>query len=170
MKVKIPVSLTVDDLAKVGTEVLDQVFAGAATPSPDSLEGFYRGGGLRYNYLRPLTPVGNALLHRISDLWLAAWQGKEFTPRPDGTAEGINCFLPEFAQRRWLRFTVTEKAEHRGQGSVLYFDYDRQDNPPFARLAYDEVREIAPGLLLGKQFVKLGPRAVLYSYFALRKS
>lgn len=170
MDVRVPVSLTADDISKVGTEVLDRMFAAGGTPPPQSLEGFYRGAGLRYNTLRLLTPVGNAAIHRLTDIWLSAWQGKEFTPREDGSGEGINWFFPEFVRRRWLRFTVTEKAEQTGKGSVLLFDYDRKDNPPFTRGAYDEVREIASGLLLAKQFFKIGSRSILYSYFTLRKT
>jgi hypothetical protein len=138
--------LTPRDLARLDRDQLDALFAaGAAGPAP---VGFGRG--------RILLRVGGRLPRVRARLQGLAWKGKVF--RPDGT------FVNQWAGFRAIGSRAEVGPSWYDGRPCLVLAY-----PPGAPVfgnARDELREVAPGLWLGR-FYAVCPSGALEGYFAL---
>jgi hypothetical protein len=87
------------------------------------------------------------------------WEGKTF--RRDCGVNRIAGLGERFP------FHVRPGASALDGDPCLLLDYDRRENPSVVRRLFDELREVGPGLYLGPGLVRIGRRAVVWTWFAL---
>lgn len=127
------------DLMAMSRSALDDLYRGIETPGATPA-GDTRGTAVVF----PGSWVG----HLLSGLArLVAWQGKVFNPAQDGLRNKITP----------LRFRSIRASVYRGEswmdgGEATIIDYSRTSI--VARWIRDEVREVSPGLWLGKVFLR----------------
>lgn len=141
--------LTLDDLAQMNVEELDQLYRDGSLPSSmKELDGAPIGRMLAIRYTDKTPAFG--LLRRISESRYFVWDGKSFQANDDQTGTGINRVNLTLAGKyKWFPFdTRIEASVVDGQDCIL-LDYDQPENPWFIRKIRDELREVAPGLFLG---------------------
>jgi hypothetical protein len=151
-----------DDLLDLDVPALERLYREARAPRIGDLSGDLRG--------RMLALVGApAVLSRFARAWAGSdvfpWRGKSFRPEDERGGQGINrVFADRFKLFPFHTFIGRSRA---GDFDALQLDYDRRENPFFIRAIKDEVREIAPRLLLGQAWALVGGKARLALYFGL---
>ncbi len=133
--------MTLDDLLKKTKQELDELF-GNAQPGPIP-EGDGEG--------RPIIAPGSQINDEIADLInLIGWQGKVFERDKDDPEKGV-------LKNKILPFGLKAIVAKVYRGSSWYDDkpcivLDYSKTSLLARKIRDEIREIEPGLYLGKVF------------------
>ncbi len=124
----------------------------------------------------PSDPVGRMLAIRYAD-WgrvgealraLAGsarfpWDGKSFQGHSATAGEGINR-VHLLGRHRWFRFETRRAPSVMDGRPCVVLDYDLPENPGFIRKIHDEIREVAPGVMLGPAMWRgpAGPALVLW--------
>lgn len=133
--------MTLDDLLDLDSAQIDDLF-GRLPPGPIP-EGESEG--------RALVKPGSSLNDEIADLLkLFAWQGKVFTRDKDDPQRGElrNKILPVGLKAIVAR--VYQDASWFDDRPAIILDYSKTSL--LARAIRDEIREVEPGLYLGKVF------------------
>jgi hypothetical protein len=151
-----------DDLAEAGEARLTQLYASAAVPKLQDVDGPLVGRMLDIHILpASVTPFVRSL---AAEPWFP-WKGKTFTPRSVARGTGINrVFSERFSLFRFETFLGTSRA---GAFDALQLDYDLPGNPPFIRAIKDEIRAVGKGLWLGQAYWHTSTRDHLVLWFAL---
>jgi hypothetical protein len=143
-----PRPLTLDALAQLGCSALDALYRRGRAPELATLDG---------------NPTGRMLAVRGLDRGLAArrvralasasffpWGGKSFSSRGDDGARGLGINRVHVGgSHKLFPFVTTLAPSVIDGGPCVRLDYDLPDNPWVIRHIHDEVREVAPKLLLG---------------------
>jgi hypothetical protein len=144
---------TLEDLAALDFEALGELYRKAKFPG--KVEGDCRGRMLATNPNSHMSGLWKALEGIAGESWFP-WQGKSFE---DGA--GINRITP--LQFKLFKFETREEPSLEDGKPALLLDYDQPGNPFIIKRVRDEVRQIAPGLLLGQMYVvTTEPRLTLY--------
>lgn len=145
---------TLEDLAALDFEELGSLYRKAKLPG--LVEGDCKGRVLASNPEARLPGLWRAV-RRFSETPLFPWRGKSFEPGH----RGINRVTPlEF---RLFTFQTRVEKSLFGNFQALVLDYDQPENLGLLSWVRDEVREVAPGLLLGQMYVvTTEPRLTLY--------
>lgn len=139
---------TLDALAQLSSAELEHCFAAGAAVPLGAVTG---------------DPVGRVLAVRGFDAgplaavrrWIARtplilWEGKSFRAEP-GADTGFGGNRARLGVRGIvLRFATSEGPSIVDGRPCLRIDYDIASNPRLARRIYDELREVSPGLYLGR--------------------
>jgi hypothetical protein len=154
-----------DDLLSLDHAALDALYRGGRAPALERLRGDLRGRMLA----APILPGPVAAIARA---WASSsffpWRGKSFRALDAGHGEGINRVVLD--RLRLFRFETTVGPGHDVEGDVVRLDYDHPGNPWVIRIVEDEVRTIAPGVLLGQAWVRLHGRAHFGLWFGLEEA
>ena len=157
-------TLTLGDLAAMSSSDLDHMYRRAPCPlSIDDVSGLPRGRMLAVRGLD--SGIGGALIRKFAESAGFPWGGKTFSG-VGKSGEGVNRV--HLAGRHAIfPFKLSIGPSVVDGGSAVILDYDLPDNPWLIRQIHDEVREVAPGLLLGPAMwkTKAAPAHVLW--FAL---
>lgn len=145
---------TLEDLAALDFEELGDLYRKAKFPA--KVDGDCEGRVLASNPEARLPGLWRAV-RRLSDSPLFPWRGKSFEPGH----RGINRVTPlEF---RLFTFQTRREPSLEDGKPALVLDYDQPENHGLLSWVRDEVRQVAPGLLLGQMYVKMPePRLTLY--------
>jgi len=149
--VPVPGALAVrslDDLVRLGPVSLERLYR-ASPPAPIPT-GKVKG--------RPIVLPGSALAVPASRAGRVLWQGKIFDPTA-GTAVNRFFGLP------MIRGELSHGRSWLDGRPALILDYQRT-SLVYARYR-DELREVAPGLMLGLMFDRSGPEPEPAMFFAL---
>lgn len=140
------VSLAV--LAREDSPALERRFAEARWSTPPTLEGHPMGRVLAApGFDRGLVAKGYAAF--AASVWMP-WRGKSFAMQGAEGGHGCNrvrLFGLRFGAFRYRTYATASVVDGE---QAFAIDYDVPDNPRLARRIYDEVRPVAPGLLLGR--------------------
>lgn len=152
-------------LRSQGMSGVRAIWSGLEAPPLAALDGEWRGAVVATAAERLLGGLwGPVALNALGGA-LAVWRGKRF----DG-ARGVNVWVKAGGPLCWASYQVHAGDALDGEGDAVVLDYDLPQNvlPPL-RAARGEVRELGPGLLLGRMSVELGDGAVPLLYFTLRR-
>ena len=158
--------LSLEDLAALDAQALNELYRRAGTPTVADLDGKLRGRMLAVPSLKG-RPVVELLKHFAADGPMP-WQGKTFKSHGDGRGEGINRVFGNRAN--WYRFNTFVGPSRAGQFDAVHLDYDIEGNPFFVRPVKDEVRAIAPGLWLGIAYLHTAGKDHLGLFFGLARA
>jgi hypothetical protein len=140
-----------DDLVFLENDEMRLLYEAAPAPAIRDLDGPLRG---RMLAVPALPDVVTALPRAWARTRSFPWRGKTFRPTSDVAGVGKNRVVSE---RVSLFPFTTAIAPSRHDGKpALELDYDHAGNPGFIRRIEDEVRTIAPGLLLGQAWLRTG--------------
>jgi len=157
--------MTLDDLAALDADALQDLYRNARTPAIADVQGDLEGR---------LLAVIRAGAVRGALRWLASrkafpWRGKTFKALSAERGEGINRVFGDEGGMRWFRFETYLAPSRAGAFDAFQLDYDNPQNPFFIRAIKDEIREVAPGLYLGQAYIVISDKARLALYFGLCK-
>jgi hypothetical protein len=141
-------ALDMDSLARASCADLEPVFRAAQPGSLESLSGHPRG---RMLAVKGLDGASTAAVVRAfsASRWML-WEGKSFSASA-GAREGAGINRIRFPTHRGIfPFRTYETASIIDAAPCIAIDYDVSSNPRIVRATYDEVREVAPGLFLGR--------------------
>jgi hypothetical protein len=161
--------LSLASLSVASLEGLEAQYArGAPSRSLEVLEGFAPGRLLRLTGPAGREPMAS-MLRYVTGSPSFPWRGKRFEIHSRGHGEGINRFGRARRRERY-RFQVTFDASALDGLGCVRLDYDVPGNPRWLRRAHAELREVAPGLLLGPGCVTVVgvARPVVYVALSLR--
>lgn len=157
-------SLSLADLAELSSSDLDHMYRRGKCPaSIDVVSGLPRG--------RMLAVRGadqgalGSFIRRFAGSAGFPWGGKTFRGHGDA-GEGVNRI--HLGGRHALfpfKLAIGPSVVDREDAVIL--DYDLPDNPWVIRRIHDEVREVAPGLLMGPAMWKTKDKPALVLWFAL---
>jgi hypothetical protein len=139
---------SLDALTYVDSAGLERVFAEGEPFRPEALDGHPRGRVLAI----PGWDHGIAanVLRRVHAASWWPWEGKSFATNPrTGEGRGINRALVP-TRRALFPFRTYETSSVVDRRPCFAIDYDVPENPPRARLIYDEVRRVGGNLFLGR--------------------
>ena len=142
--------LTVERLMVLTHSQLEAVFATGSAPEVSELQGKYAGRALANAIFDIPFGIQGAINSFFADNF-QLWLGKMFYPLGPDAGIGYNRLQLD-AQREFARFITSVRESRRGDGPTLELNYDVDTNWPGVRNLRDEVREIAPGLLLGRAY------------------
>jgi hypothetical protein len=151
---------TLDDLARLSSRELRELYDGGTVPELAALDGDLVGRMLA------VRKIGNALASfSRSDRF--PWAGKSFKATSTRRGTGINRVKLGGRHRLFPFETFVGASVLDGRPCVV-LDYDLRDNPAAIRAIHDEVREVAPKIFLGPACVKRGgKKPALVLWFAL---
>ncbi len=156
--------LSLEALARMSFNELDALYRGGSCPdSIDEISGLPQGRMLAVRGLD--SGVAGGILRRIAGSSGFPWGGKTFEGQGRG-GHGINRVHLGGRHALFPFLLRREASVIDGQPCVM-LDYDLTDNPWAIRKILDEVREVAPGLLLGPALLKTATKPVLVLWFAL---
>jgi len=161
-------TLTLDDLAARSFAELEALYRAAHVPSSlADFDGALDGRLLAVRHL-DRGPLG-AILRRLVASKSFVWAGKSLRAQHATSGTGINrLVVPGVLGRQELFPFTTSIAPSLLDGrDTIFIDYERPDNPPFVRGIRDEIRQVAPGLLLGPAMWKRGATGTTVLWFAL---
>lgn len=161
-------ALTLDDLAARSFAELEALYRAAHVPSSlADFDGALDGRLLAVRHL-DRGPLG-AILRRLVASKSFVWAGKSLRAQHATSGTGINrLVVPGVLGRQELFPFTTSIAPSLLDGrDTIFIDYERPDNPPFVRGIRDEIRQVAPGLLLGPAMWKRGATGTTVLWFAL---
>jgi hypothetical protein len=144
---------------------LQEMFEAARWDGPVTLHGHPAGHMLAVPGFD--TGLAARVLRVFAHRLINPWQGKSFGRR-DGRDVGTNRVRLLGLRFTAFRFHTYETASVVDGAPALAIDYDTPETPAYARATYDELRPIAPGLLLGRGMRKrpgLPPKLLVW--FAL---
>ncbi|PYQ62050.1 MAG: hypothetical protein DMF53_13975 [Acidobacteria bacterium] len=148
-------TLTLDDLAGMTREELDDLYALTRTPRIADLHGPFNGLAL-----------GNAVVdEKIKQLW----KGKIFQPLGPERGVGTNRIVAktgELTAEYELIFSLQPALQ--GGGEVVALNYDLPVNPPQVRAILDELKQLNDHLFLGIANQKTADGYKFLLYFALQ--
>ncbi|WP_437535242.1 hypothetical protein WME79_13445 [Sorangium sp. So ce726] len=154
---------TADSLQQLDSDALLAVYRGASTPRLTDASGDMSGKLVMICGVKP--PLAAWLSDFVRET--NTWAGKTFSLRDDRRGEGYNRMLNDARQR--FHFDSFIGRSRAGDFDALHLDYDRPENPFFARHVADEMREVSPGLYLGQAYVRILGKLRLVCYFSLVK-
>ena len=151
---------TLDDLARLSTRELRELYEGGTVPELAALDGDLVGRMLA------VRRIENAL-GTFSRSARFPWAGKSFRAESARRGTGINRVRLAGRHRLFPFETFVGTSVLDGRPCVV-LDYDLADNPRAIRAVHDEVREVAPKIFLGPACAKRdGKKPVLVLWFAL---
>lgn len=148
-----------------------------------SMEALYRKGSIPEHFsVLDGTPKGRMLAVRGLDrgipAWLVRgvsgsawfpWEGKSFASQNASHGKGINRIALPLFHRDWFPFHTRIEPSHIDGQPCIYLDYDLPGNPWLIRKIRDELREVAPGCLIGPAMWKRGSQpAALVLWFGIQ--
>lgn len=140
--------LTLDDLARLGTDELGGLYAAGAVPANLAVLNGTTSG--RLLAVAPLEGVLlSGLLRRIAASRFFPWEGKSFDTRARKNGHGDNRIRLPFYRGHWFGFRTRIGRSLLDGGDCVVLDYDSVSNPRPLRRLRDELREVVPGLYLG---------------------
>jgi hypothetical protein len=155
---------TLDALLDLDADALLALYRSGRVPRLQDVTGQLRGRMLAIPKLSGrLASIARALA--ASDRF--PWRGKTFTHDSELRGVGVNRVVTDRAEL--FHFTTFIAGSRAGDFDAVQLDYDHRGNPFFVRAIRDEIREIAPGLLLGQAYVMLRGKARLVLYFGLEQ-
>ncbi len=156
---------TFDDLASLTSDQLAACFARGACVSLDAIAGDPAGRVLAVTGLE--APPFAALRRRIARTPLILWEGKSFRSEA-GATRGFGSNRVRLGRSFTLfRFTTAEGPSIVDGAPCLQIDYSVLSNPRLVRRTYDELREVAPSLYLGRGGIRGRGRTRLVLWFAV---
>lgn len=157
-------TMTLDDLAALSSSDLDHMYRRGKCPaSIDAVSGLPRGRMLAVRGLD--RGVGFGLLRRFAGSQGFPWGGKTFAGHGK-TGEGVNR-VHLGGRHALFPFKLSIGPSVVDGSDAVLLDYDLPDNPWAIRQIHDEVREVAPGLLMGPAMWKTKGKPALVLWFAL---
>jgi hypothetical protein len=157
-------TMTLGDLAALSSVELDHMYRRAPCPSSIAdVSGLPRGRMLAVRGLD--SGIGGALIRRFAGSAGFPWGGKTFEGRGKN-GEGVNR-VHLGGRHTLFPFKLSIGPSVVDGGSAVILDYDLPDNPWVIRQIHDEVREVAPGLLLGPAMWKTKDKPAHILWFAL---
>ncbi len=157
---------TLDDLARLSSSELGDVYAGGTVPdSLAALDGDLIGRMLAVRSLDRGAPF--SFLASFARSARFPWGGKSFAATDAKHGTGINRVHLGGRHRLFPFATHFGPSVIDGRPCVV-LDYDQRDNPAAIRAIHDEVREVAPKIFLGPACVKRSAKTPLtVLWFAL---
>jgi hypothetical protein len=156
--------LSLDALSRMSVRELTQLYKGGVCPDTiDDISGLPRGRMLAVRGLDD--GIASSVLRRIAGSSAFPWGGKTFEGQGRG-GHGINRVHLGGRHALFPFLLRRETSVIDGEPCVM-LDYDLDDNPWAIRHILDEVREVAPRLLLGPALWKTKAKPVLVLWFAL---
>jgi hypothetical protein len=156
-----------DSLARLSLAELDALYRSATVPSTMHVtDGALRGRMLAIRGMPRL--LGTRLA-----AWAAApsfvWEGKTFEASSDTRGVGHNRVRLQgvLGRQNLFPFATSFGPSAIDGKPTLVLDYDLDVNPSYIRRIHDEIREVAPRLLLGPAMLKRRADKVLVLWFAL---
>ncbi len=157
-------SMSLADLAELSAADLDHMYARGKCPaSIDDVSGLPRGRMLAVRGLG--RGAASTLIRRFAGSAGFPWGGKTFVGHGKH-GEGVNRIHLGGRHTLFLFKLAIGPSVVDGESAVI-LDYDLPDNPWVIRQIHDEVREVAPGLLMGPAMWKTKGTPVLVLWFAL---
>ena len=151
---------TLDDLARLSSRDLRELYEGGTAPELAALDGDLVGRMLA------VRRIENAL-GAFSRSARFPWAGKSFRAESARRGTGINR-VRLAGRHRLFPFETFVGASVLDGRPCVFLDYDLADNPGAIRAVHDEVREVAPKIFLGPACVKRdGKKPALVLWFAL---
>ena len=157
-------SLSLADLAELASADLDHMYRRGKCPaSIDEVSGLPRG--------RMLAVRGaddgalGSLIRRFAGSAGFPWGGKTFTGH-ERNGEGVNR-VHLGGRHALFPFKLAIGPSVVDGNDAVILDYDLPDNPWVIRQIHDEVREVAPRLLMGPAMWKTKEKPALVLWFAL---
>jgi hypothetical protein len=156
-----------DSLARLSFAELDALYRNATVSSNMHVtDGALRG---RMLAVRGIPGVIASRLRAWAASSSFVWEGKTFEASSDTRGVGHNRVrVPGVLGRQNLFPFATSFGPSAIDGKpTLILDYDLDVNPSYIRAIHDEIREVAPRLLLGPAMLKRGSDKTLVLWFAL---
>ena len=161
---------SVKDLLRMDAAQIAALYARAATPSLQELDGDYDGTLLRAQILPLRRTIGLAAVNRP---WLP-WKGKVFFRTPGARGKGGNRWATWRSARTIWPFETAVVPSRFGGGPALLVDYDVPGNPLWLRRGvFDELKKLDDGLYLGMGGIGpggAGPRRAIAFSWALTRA
>lgn len=156
--------LTLDALSRMSFDELGALYRGGTCPETiDEISGLPQGRMLAVRGLD--RGVTGGLLRRFAGSPGFPWGGKTFEGQGRG-GHGINR-VHLGGRHALFPFLLRREASVLDGQPCVMLDYDLTDNPWAIRKILDEVREVAPRLLLGPALLKSKTKPVHVLWFAL---
>jgi len=151
---------SLDDLARLSSRDLGEIYDAGTVPSLDALDGDLKGRMLAVRWIE------NAL-GAFARSARFPWGGKSFKALDARRGTGINRVHLAGRHRLFPFETFVGASVLDGRPCVV-LDYDLRDNPRAIRAIHDEVREVAPKIFLGPACAKrAGKKPLVVLWFAL---
>lgn len=141
---------------------LDAFFAGLPATDAGSLRGRYHGALCGVIGIDRLPARPRELVYALLRTPLNVWRGKAFEGDRGANRWGVGEGQLAFAAYRLLPGTA-----HDGTGPCLLLDYDVPENPLPLRAILGEIRQLGPGLHLGRMTWRAGRSVGCALYFTL---
>ncbi len=157
---------SVDELSRLGTSALGDLYATGTPPRLRDLDGAPRGRMLAW-----VGPVGRPpvfrVVSRVARSRAFPWGGKSFRSASDERGTGINRVRGVGDAFPFETRFGPSAVDGR---PCLILDYDLPQNPWFIRQIHDELRQVGTGVYLGPAMWKgaAGPTLVLFFAIATR--
>ncbi|MGH7280059.1 MAG: hypothetical protein ACRELY_00925 [Polyangiaceae bacterium] len=157
-------SMSLADLAELSSSDLDHMYRRGKCPaSIDDVAGLPRGRMLAVRGLGRGT--ASRLIRRFAGSAGFPWGGKTFMSHGKN-GEGVNR-IHLGGRHTLFPFKLAIGPSVVDGSDAVILDYDLPDNPWVIRQIHDEVREVAPGLLMGPAMWKTKGKPSLVLWFAL---
>jgi len=157
--------LTLEALSRMSFDELGALYRGGSCPeSIDEISGLPQGRMLAVRGLD--SGISGSLLRRFSGSAGFPWGGKTFEGQGRSGGHGINR-VHLGGRHALFPFLLRKEASVLDGQPCVMLDYDLSDNPWAIRKILDEVREVAPRLLLGPALLKTSGKPVHVLWFAL---
>ncbi|MCW5889591.1 MAG: hypothetical protein KIT14_03480 [bacterium] len=141
---------------------LDALFAGMAATDAASLRGRYHGALCGVIGIDRLPARLRELVYAVLRTPLNVWRGKSF----DGD-HGANRWGVGEGQLAFAAYRLEPGMAHDGTGPCLLLDYDVPENLLPLRAILGEIRQLGPGLHLGRMTWRAGQSVGCALYFTL---
>lgn len=139
---------------------LGRLYAAGRTPQVARVRGDFRGKVLA----TPALGGFSSLTGVLTPAELSIWKGKSFEPTSAKEGRGHNRLVGQIEFGNFRFYVGPSRA---GSFKALQLDYGQPGNPWPISAIRDEIREIAPGLLLGQAYLQVGASEKLLFYWAL---
>ena len=159
-------TLTLDDLHRLNTTELREVYRNGKVGSIEALSGEPVGRMLAIRGLLGHRPF-STVIRRISRASAFPWRGKTFRSVDSDHGNGGNRVTILAWTMEMYRFETSVQDSALDGKPCIVLDYAQPGNPSFIRAVHDELREVSPGLFLGPAMIKGRHNPHLALFFAV---
>lgn len=161
---RIPMADTLEEVLLLSPKALLTLYNASTVPNIKDLEGHLDGACLAFPFLK--SPLLKRMANRYSISRKFIWKGKVCHAIDETHGEAINILE---GNRQKFRCQLYLDSSLKDNKPALIFDYKGASNPGIIKKVRGEIREVAPDLWIGLEYLNWGSQPKLLSLFLLTK-
>ena len=155
------------DLLALSLDELDDLFTGGAMPEEEEIRGEWNPLIVAWAMRSALPEAARRLWSMLASSPLMPWKSAVFEFDEEAMDLAGHCTFP--AGLKGFYFEAGTENSMIDDEDCLFLDYNIESNLFLLRGFRDEVRQLSPGLLLGRGCLVSGEDLKLVCYFALER-